>query len=85
MCRSARGRSRHSSDPGGLFQLTPVTPWCPLACYALMFLVVGLIANALNLLGVSAVCRPDRSWILFLIGVVLLVVRLVSGRTPRTT
>ena len=52
--------------------------------YALMFLVVGLIANALNPLGVSAVA-VQMSWILFLIGVVLLVVHLVSGRTPRTT
>ena len=52
--------------------------------YALMFLVVGLIANALNLLVVSAVA-VQMSWILFLIGVVLLVVHLVSGRTPRTT
>ena len=52
--------------------------------YALMFLVVGLIANALKLLGVSAVA-VQMSWILFLIGVVLLVVHLVSGRTPRTT
>ncbi|MBK9996083.1 MAG: DUF1328 domain-containing protein [Nitrospira sp.] len=52
--------------------------------YALMFLVVGLISNAPNLLGVSAVA-VQMSWILFLIGVVLLVVHLVSGRTPRTT
>ena len=52
--------------------------------YALMFLVVGLIANALNLLGVSAVA-DQMSWILFLIGVVLLVGRLVSGRAPRAT
>lgn len=52
--------------------------------YALMFLIVGLIAHALNFLGVSAVA-VQMSWILFLIGVVLLVVHLVSGRTPRTT
>ena len=52
--------------------------------YALMCLVGGLIANALPLLGVSAVA-VQMSWILFLIGVVLLVVHLVSGRTPRTT
>ena len=52
--------------------------------YALMFLVVGLSASALSLLGVSAVA-VQMSWILFLIGVLLLVVHLVSGRTPRTT
>ena len=38
--------------------------------YALMFLVVGLIAGALNLAGVSTVA-VQISWILFLIGIVL--------------
>ncbi len=52
--------------------------------YALMFLVVGLIAGALNVMGVSAVA-VQISWILFLIGIVLVVVHLVSGRTPRAT
>ncbi|MBI4000910.1 MAG: DUF1328 domain-containing protein [Nitrospira defluvii] len=52
--------------------------------YALMFLVVGLIAGALNVMGVSAVA-VQISWILFLIGIVLAVVHLVSGRTPRAT
>lgn len=52
--------------------------------YALMFLVVGLIASALNFVGVSAVA-VQISWILFLIGVVLIMVHLVTRRTPRTT
>ena len=52
--------------------------------YALVFLVVGLIAGALNLAGVSAVA-VQISWILFLIGIVLLVVHLVSARTARPT
>jgi len=52
--------------------------------YALMFFVVGLIANALHVLGVAAVA-VQMSWILFVIGALLLVVHLVSGRTPRTT
>ncbi len=49
--------------------------------YALMFLVVGLIAGALGLFGVAAIAS-QIAWILFLIGVVLLVIHLVSGRSP---
>jgi uncharacterized membrane protein YtjA (UPF0391 family) len=51
--------------------------------YALMFLVIGLIAGALNLAGVSTLA-VQISWILFLIGIVLLVIHLISGRTTRT-
>jgi len=47
--------------------------------YALAFLVVGLIAGALNLAGVSTVA-VQISWILCLIGVVLVGVHLVSKR-----
>lgn len=49
--------------------------------YALMFLVVGLIAGALGLFGVAAIAS-QIAWILFLIGVVLLIIHLVSGRSP---
>ena len=53
--------------------------------YALVFLVVGLIAGALNLAGVSAVA-VQISWVLFLIGIVLVGIHLVSKRrgTPVT-
>lgn len=51
--------------------------------YALMFLVVGLIAGALNLAGISTLA-VQISWILFLIGIVLLVIHLISGRTTQT-
>jgi uncharacterized membrane protein YtjA (UPF0391 family) len=51
--------------------------------YALMFFVVGLMANALHYLGVAAVV-VQMSWILFVIGAVLLVVHLMSRRTTRT-
>jgi uncharacterized membrane protein YtjA (UPF0391 family) len=47
--------------------------------YALVFLVVGLIAGALGLSGVAAIAG-QIAWILFLIGVVLLVVHLARGR-----
>ena len=50
--------------------------------YALVFLLVGLIAGALNLAGVSAVA-VQISWILFLIGVILVAIHLVSGRTVK--
>jgi uncharacterized membrane protein YtjA (UPF0391 family) len=50
--------------------------------YALVFLVVGLIAGALNLAGVSSVA-VQISWILFLIGIVLVAVYMVTGRTTR--
>lgn len=53
--------------------------------YALMFLAVGLIASTLNLMGVSAVA-VEVSWILFLVGMVLVVVHTFSNRaTPRVT
>jgi len=50
--------------------------------YALVFLAVGLIAGALNLTGVSTVA-VQISWILFLIGVVLVAIHVVTGRTAR--
>ncbi len=46
--------------------------------YALMFLVVGLIAGALGLVGVAAVAG-QIAWILFLVGIVLIVVYLARG------
>ena len=49
---------------------------------ALMFLVVGLIAGALNLAGVSAVA-VQISWILFVIGVALVAIHLITGRSTR--
>ena len=50
--------------------------------FALMFLVVGLIAGALNVAGVAAIA-VQISWILFVIGLVLLVIHLITGRrTP---
>jgi uncharacterized membrane protein YtjA (UPF0391 family) len=47
--------------------------------YALVFLVIGLIAGALGIYGVAAVAS-QIAWVLFLIGVVLLVAHLVTGR-----
>ena len=49
--------------------------------YALMFLIVGLVAGALGLSGIAAVAG-QISWILFLIGVVLLIVHMARGSRP---
>jgi uncharacterized membrane protein YtjA (UPF0391 family) len=48
---------------------------------ALMFLVLGLIAGALNLAGVSTIA-VQISWILFLIGL-MVVIHVFIGRTAR--
>jgi uncharacterized membrane protein YtjA (UPF0391 family) len=47
--------------------------------YALVFLILGLISSALGAYGVAAVAS-QIAWILFVIGIVLLLVHLVSGR-----
>jgi len=53
--------------------------------YALMFMVVGLIASALNFLGVAGV-TIQISWILYLVGMVLVAVHVFSHRSaPRAT
>ncbi len=51
--------------------------------YALVFLVVGVIAGALNLAGVSAVA-VQISWVLFLVGIVLVAIHVITGRSART-
>jgi uncharacterized membrane protein YtjA (UPF0391 family) len=50
--------------------------------YALMFLVVGVIAGALHLAGVAAIA-VQISWILFLIGIVLVAIHVIMGRSAR--
>ena len=50
--------------------------------YALVFLIVGLVAGALGLFGVAAMASQMSS-ILFLIGVVMLVIHLVADRPRR--
>jgi uncharacterized membrane protein YtjA (UPF0391 family) len=49
--------------------------------YALMFLIVGLVAGVLGLVGVAAIAS-QIAWVLFLIGIILLAVQLVRGRRP---
>jgi uncharacterized membrane protein YtjA (UPF0391 family) len=50
--------------------------------YALIFLLVGLVAGALGLMGVAAVAS-QISWILFLIGILMLAIHLVADRRSR--
>jgi len=52
--------------------------------YALMFLLLGVVAAALGLSGIAAVAT-QISWILFVVGVALLIIHMVMGRTPRVT
>ena len=47
--------------------------------YALVFLVLGLVATLLGAYGVAAVAS-QIAWVLFVIGIVLLIVHLISGR-----
>lgn len=51
---------------------------------ALVLLVVGVIAGALNLAGVEAVA-VQISWVLFVIGIVLVAIHMVTGRTTRVS
>lgn len=53
--------------------------------YALMFLVAGLIAGVLNLAGGSAVVAVQISWILFLIGIILVASHLFLRRPAQVT
>jgi uncharacterized membrane protein YtjA (UPF0391 family) len=48
--------------------------------YALMFLVLGLVAAALGFSGIAGVAT-QISWVLFVIGVVLLIIHAVRGRS----
>ena len=50
--------------------------------YALLFLFVALVTGAMQFAWVAAVAT-QISWILFLIGIVLLVIHLIRGRTAR--
>jgi uncharacterized membrane protein YtjA (UPF0391 family) len=47
--------------------------------YALVFLIVGLVAGVLGATGVAAIAS-QIAWILFIIGIILLVIHLATGR-----
>ena len=51
----------------------------PVLYYALVFLIVGLIAGVLGATGVASIAS-QIAWILFIIGVILLVIHLATGR-----
>jgi len=54
-----------------------------MAYFALLFLVVGLMAGGLHFAGVSAVA-VQISWALYLIGMVFAAIHLATGRTVKT-
>ena len=47
--------------------------------YALVFLILGLVASLLGAYGVAAVAS-QIAWVLFVIGIVLIALHLISGR-----
>ncbi|MEP7308590.1 MAG: DUF1328 family protein [Acidobacteriota bacterium] len=47
--------------------------------YALVFLVLGLVAGALGVSGVAAIAS-QIAWVLFIVGLVLMVVHFLTGR-----
>ena len=47
--------------------------------YAIVFFVLGLIAGAMGLMGMAAIAG-QIAWILLLIGVVLMIIHIVTGR-----
>ena len=49
--------------------------------WALTFLIVGLIADALGLSGIAG-AATNIAWILFVIGLVLALIFFISGRRP---
>ncbi len=51
--------------------------------YALMFLIVGVIAAALGMSGVAGVAS-QIAWVLFAIGIILLIVNFLTGNRPRS-
>ncbi len=53
--------------------------------YAVTFLIVGLLAAVIGLVGIAAVAT-QVGWILFLVGLVLLILHAaVQGRVPPAT
>ena len=52
--------------------------------YALVFLVVGVIAGALNLAGCPRL-RSRFPGCLFLVGIVLVAIHVIAGRSARVT
>ena len=50
--------------------------------YALMFLVLGVIAGVLHWAGVAAVTAP-MSWVLFVTGIMLGAIYVITERTGR--
>jgi uncharacterized membrane protein YtjA (UPF0391 family) len=86
MCGST-GQASETVDPSAwslpigdaTVQLLRVKEGMPMLSMALTFLIVGLIAGLLGLYGVAAVAT-QIAWVLFLVGVVLLVIHMVGSR-----
>lgn len=49
--------------------------------WALMFLIVGLIAGLFGMTGIAG-AATNIAWILFVVGLILAVIFFISGRRP---
>lgn len=49
--------------------------------WALLFLIVGLVAGVLGLSGIAGVAT-NIAWILFVVGLILAIILFVRGRRP---
>ena len=50
-------------------------------CWALTFLIVGLVAGILGLSGIAGTAT-NIAWILFVVGLVLALIFFITGRRP---
>jgi uncharacterized membrane protein YtjA (UPF0391 family) len=93
MCRSTAGSVQYRRPDRGAV-LAPLSRGCArrrvdttkesmMLYYALVFLIVGLVAGALGIVGVAAVAS-QIAYVLFVIGIVFLVIHIVSGRRNLT-
>src|SRR5918996_1243591 len=84
-CPHGRSRLPPNGAPSFRHRVTGVRESDPerrrgaMLTYALIFLLLGLIAGALGMAGVASVAT-QIAWVLFIVGLVLLVIHLASGR-----
>jgi len=54
---------------------------CAMLYWALIFLIVAIVAGVLGLTGIAGVAT-NIAWILFVVGLILAVFFLITGRRP---
>nr|WP_167539414.1 MULTISPECIES: DUF1328 domain-containing protein [Thioalkalivibrio] len=61
-------------------RVQPKKEWTMLG-WALMFLIVGIVAGVLGLSGIAG-AATNIAWILFVVGLILAVIFFITGRRP---